>query len=195
MLVMDPATATSGAIDAAALIADHQTSIWWYVRMLGADPALADDLVQETFLAVLRANVEMREPKALNAYLRKSARSIWIRHAERAQRQPTAADDLEALEAAWARFHPDGGDGSDVVDALRDCLGDLAQSDGRAHEAIRRHYEVGESGEEVAAALGVAHTHLRVIVHRAKAVLRACVEQALGVPGSDSGDQQQGASS
>ena len=40
-------------LDAAQLIREHQAGVWRYLRVLGCSRELAEDLTQETFLAVL----------------------------------------------------------------------------------------------------------------------------------------------
>ena len=35
------------------LVKEHQADLWRHLRMLGCDPAQADDLTQETFLTVM----------------------------------------------------------------------------------------------------------------------------------------------
>ena len=63
------------ALEPAELVRRYQTGVWRYLRFLGARTAEVDDLVQETFLAVLRGNFEYRSDPQTAAYLRKVARN------------------------------------------------------------------------------------------------------------------------
>ena len=63
------------AVEPAELIRRYQTGVWRYLRFLGARTAEVDDLVQETFLAVLRGSFEHRSDRQTAAYLRKVARN------------------------------------------------------------------------------------------------------------------------
>ncbi len=54
--------------DAAAFIAKHQEGVWRYLRAIGCDSNLADDLTQETFLAVLRRPFEWVNDAASAGY-------------------------------------------------------------------------------------------------------------------------------
>ena len=47
-------------LDAASLVRTHQAAVWRYLRYLGADEALADDLTQDTFLKLLAHPPDVR---------------------------------------------------------------------------------------------------------------------------------------
>ena len=59
----------------AALVDQHQADVWRYLRYLGAEASDADDLTQETFLAVSRSKFEQRTPAETAGYLRTAART------------------------------------------------------------------------------------------------------------------------
>jgi len=96
------AAAAERRADLAGLVRGHQAGVWRYLRFLGCEPDEADDLVQETFLAVLRDGFEERSPGQTAAYLRTVARNRLLM-ARRKDRSRPAAVDLEAAEAVWAR--------------------------------------------------------------------------------------------
>lgn len=61
---------------------EQQTMVYRCVRHLGADPFVAEDLVQETFVAAFQAR---RKPEAEDAqgwalWLRGIARHMFLRH-------------------------------------------------------------------------------------------------------------------
>ena len=59
----------------ASLLQAHQVGVWRYLRYLGCDADETDDLVQETFLVVLRKGFEQRSRSETAAYLRTVARN------------------------------------------------------------------------------------------------------------------------
>ncbi len=65
-------------IDPGQLIDEYQAGVWRYLRALGCDYAEADDLTQDTFLAVLRKPFVNYGPAATNGYLRKVAFNRFI---------------------------------------------------------------------------------------------------------------------
>ena len=62
-------------VDLESLARRYQAEVWWYLRYLGATPADAEDLMQETFLALGRAAFEERSERETATYLRKVARN------------------------------------------------------------------------------------------------------------------------
>lgn len=65
--------------DVSQLVQRHQAEVWRYVRFLGANAELADDLVQETFLQLLRAPYEDQGEPARRAWLRKVAQNLYVK--------------------------------------------------------------------------------------------------------------------
>src|SRR5213592_1139902 len=105
-------------IDPARLIADHQVGILRYLRALGCESSLADDLTQETFLAIIQRPFNDVSPAATNAYLRKTALNLLISHERRSGRVRTV-EDVEQLDQTWTRWVGDD-DSEIVLNHLRD---------------------------------------------------------------------------
>jgi RNA polymerase sigma-70 factor (ECF subfamily) len=59
--------------DPVRLIETYQAGVWRYLRALGCDAAQAEDLTQDTFLAVLQRPFQDINPAATAAYLRAAA--------------------------------------------------------------------------------------------------------------------------
>lgn len=157
--------------DITALVQRHQAEVWRYLRFLGANAELADDLCQETFLQLLRAPFEDRGDAARTAWLRKVARNQFVKSY---RRPPFAAADLDRIEATWTDFAQDDG-GDDTLARLRACLEGL---DGRAREAVRLHYEERRSRREIGMRLDIGEDGVKSLLRRARQVLRQCVEKA-----------------
>jgi RNA polymerase sigma-70 factor (ECF subfamily) len=172
---MTAATADRQA-EMAALVRAHQGGVWRYLRFLGCDPTEADDLVQETFLAVLREGFEERSPPQTAAYLRTVARNRLLM-ARRKRRTSPPEVDLEAAEAVWARVA--GEDGlNDYLSALGHCL--EAAVSPRVRRALELQYRDRASRAEIAAKLDLAVEGVKTLLRRGRSALRDCVERRLG---------------
>lgn len=152
------------------LVQRHQAEVWRYVRFLGASAELADDLVQEAFLQLLRAPFAERSPAATAAWLRTVVRNQYVKSF---RTPPFQLAELDAIEAAWTGFaREDGGEQS--LDRLRACMGRL---DGRAREVLRLHYEERRSRRDIGQRLGLGDDGVKSLLRRTRAVLRACIER------------------
>jgi RNA polymerase sigma-70 factor (ECF subfamily) len=172
---MTAATADPKA-ELAALVETHQASVWRYLRFLGCDRTEADDLVQETFLAVFRKGLEQRSTTETAAYLRTVARHCLLM-ARRKQASRPAAVDLAAAEAVWARVA--GADGlGDYLAALTNCL-EVAVTP-RVRQALELYYRDRAGRAEIATALSLAADGVKTMLRRARAALRECVERKIG---------------
>jgi RNA polymerase sigma-70 factor (ECF subfamily) len=153
------------------LMKDHQADVWRFLRLIGCESALADDLTQETFLYIYRNPVEEISHAATAAYLRKAARNLLLnRRRKEGREQPL---DVEAAEAAWAALTPTG-QGDDRLEALQRCLEKLAE---RARSAVDLKYAQGRSEAEVAELLQTTLDATKSLLKRTRAQLRECVER------------------
>jgi RNA polymerase sigma-70 factor, ECF subfamily len=172
---MNPALAPQAAgFDAVRLIQTYQAGIWRYLRAMGCETALADDLTQDTFLAVLKRPFQDVSPAATTAYLRKTALNMLISHERRAGKV-RATENIEQLDQTWARWAGDD-DGEVVLDHLRDCLGHLTD---RARLALEMRFRGEHSREDIAAALDITPHGAKNLMQRAKLQLRECIERKL----------------
>ncbi len=156
----------------------HQAEVWRYLRYLGCDESLADDLVQETLLAVLRNPPEDRGTAAARAYLRTVARRQMLMALRSRKRRPDEINldstDLELAESVWAEHHPDANGGDGYLDALDDCLKSV---NGRGRKAIDMQYTQGCSRSEIAEALDLTPDGVKSLLRRTRDALRQCVER------------------
>ena len=162
-------------VDLAGLIHRHQATVWRYVRFLGADRAEADDLTQETFLAVARADFSERDERQTAGYLRTTARNQLLA-LRRKQNREICTVELEAADSVWAAATNRGGRLDDYFDALRECVEGL---DGRARQAIDLAYRVGASRGAIATELAMQPDGVKTLLRRTRDVLRECIERKL----------------
>ena len=154
------------------MIADHQAGIWRYLRSIGCDHSLADDLTQETFVAVLRRPFVQVNPAATMSYLRRVAFHLLISYRRR-QKKVTTTGEFELLDAQWMRWAGADGDGSDVLDALSDCFGRLTR---RAQKSLRMRFADNATREEIASELGITEHGAKNLMQRAKIQLKQCLD-------------------
>jgi RNA polymerase sigma-70 factor (ECF subfamily) len=172
---MNPAPAPQATgFDPVRLIQTYQAAVWRYLRAMGCEPALAEDLTQETFLAVLQRPFQDISPAATAAYLRKTALNMLISHHRRTGKVK-AVEDVESLDRTWSRWAGHDG-GEAALDALRDCLGRLTE---RARMALEMRFRGEHSREEIAAALEITEHGAKNLMQRAKQQLRECIESKL----------------
>ena len=165
----------SPAVDLGDLVRRHQADLWRYLRYLGCEASEADDLVQETFLALVRKSPELREAAAEAGYLRTAARNQLLMLRRKQGREP-AATDLELAENVWAEA-TDGGRWNPWLDALGDCLKTAVTE--RTRKAIDLFYRERLGRAEIARQLGMAADGVKTLLRRARSALRTCVERKL----------------
>lgn len=168
--------------DAARLVQEHQAGVWRYLRVLGCDANEAEDLTQETFLAVLTKPFQDHHHAATAAYLRTVARNLLVTSRRKAARGPAvlgpAGGESQAIalaeaDAAWRRWI--GRDeGDDLLAALRSCLERLTP---RARQALDLRYGHQATRAAIAAALDLTEDGAKNLLQRAKQQLRQCIER------------------
>lgn len=163
--------ATSGEVDVARLIQEHQAGVWRYLRALGCDPAQAEDFTQETFLKVLQSPFEQRSPAETAAFLRTVARNLLI-SAKRKGGTFQLVPDIDQVETVWRRWvQQDQGEG--LLEALRECLTHLTE---RARRGLEMRFRDRCSRSEIAAELEMSEDGAKNLLQRAKQRLRACIQ-------------------
>ncbi len=139
--------------------------------------ALVDDVVQESYLTAYRHLADYRQGSDARAWMKGVARNCalnarrgWLR-----RRRATAAygvelaQRLEAPLVAWSERVDDR-----LLDALKACVETLAPI---ALAAVRAHYWQGDDAAAIAAAHGRDAGWGRVVLHRARAALAACLQR------------------
>jgi RNA polymerase sigma-70 factor, ECF subfamily len=158
--------------DLASLVREHQGDVWRYLRYLGAAADDADDLAQETFLAVARSPLVLRSRGETAAYLRTAARNQLL-ILRRKQGRQAGTVELAAAEEVWAAKHPDGDCGA-LLDALTKCCETLT---GPGRKAVNKFYREGLSREHVAEAMGMTVDGVKTLLRRTRDALRQCIER------------------
>ncbi len=165
---------SSKELELTELVARHQTGVWRYLRALGAEPALADDLTQDTFLEIMRRPFQQFNDAATASYLRRVAHNLFITKRRRESRM-TVTEHAEKFESAWMRWA--GFDsGNAALEALTDCFHSLSE---RAQLSLRLRFRENASRQSIAESLGISEHGAKNLMQRAKMQLRDCVERKL----------------
>jgi len=149
------------------------------LRLCG-DLALADDLMQETFIRVHRGRGSFAMGAAALPWMLAIARNALRDHARRAQVRPsTRTADRSAGEAAQREAPPDArGDevlaGQEMLRVVRNVLQELPALQREAFVLLR--FE-GLSVSEAAQVLGTTEGAVKVRAFRASEALRAALDQ------------------
>lgn len=160
-------------VDLERLMRAHQADIWRFLRALGCDFAQAEDLTQETFLGLLRADFVEIDDAGTLAWLRKAAKNLFL--TSRRREKTRAVVNLDDIEEQWAAFAGDDG-AQGRVDALRECMRGL---DERQREALRLRYGSDATRAELGKRLSLSEGGTKNLLERVKNSLRECVERRL----------------
>jgi RNA polymerase sigma-70 factor (ECF subfamily) len=156
----------------AALVRRHATVLFRYLRALGAGREVADDLTQEAFVVAWQKKQRLPDA-ALAAFLRRTARYLWLDHC-RGERRAEAAIAAVA-ERLWQQDCASDG-GEHWLLATRACVQRLR---GRAAAAVSMTYGEGRGRDDIARQLGMQPNGVRTLLARTRQWLGDCIERQL----------------
>jgi RNA polymerase sigma-70 factor (ECF subfamily) len=152
-----------GRLDEAAFAAFHARSsraLRAYVYRVVGNPSDADDIVQDAFLRMLRADVPADDEEQLRRYLYRVASNLIVDRWRRRKFEQGAELPSE-LSSPRPRFEED----ADVAKIFSELKA-------RDRALLWLAYVEGESHEEIASSLGVGRRGVRVMLFRARRRLR-----------------------
>ncbi|MCC6573759.1 MAG: RNA polymerase sigma factor [Planctomycetes bacterium] len=152
------------------LMRTHQRHIWRYLRALGCDDALADDLTQEVFIKVYDSAFEDVAFVSSAVYLRTAARHALFNLRKRQGREQPLGDDYEA---AWTTLTP-GEDSDERLNLLLRCLDALPE---RGRKAVQMFYREQRDQATIAGAMGSSEEAVKALLKRTRQELRDCIEK------------------
>jgi RNA polymerase sigma-70 factor, ECF subfamily len=169
---------------------DHGDLLYRYALVRVRDGSTAEELVQETFFAALKSRSRFSGASSERTWLVGILKHKIVDHFRRSTRELPAdesfgAEDLDLFDANRYWIHEIGPAdwGADPAslyersrfwEVLEHCLGELPP---RAASAFTLREIEGLEADEVRDALGVTPSNLWVILHRARAHLRLCLER------------------
>ncbi len=186
----DDSDALSTAGDAAAWLDEHGDALYRYARSRIGNRELAEDLVQEVFLAALQSQDRFQGRAAVRTWLLSILRHKIVDHYRRTAGPVSAADPIGRPDAVRERYFSPKGlwktavaswkapdqalEDREFWDVLDRCLGRLPRS--LSSVFVLRELE----GLDMAALrrdLALSDGNLRVRLHRARLLLRECLEK------------------
>ena len=175
--------------DAAALdglVRRYQPRIYRFGMKMCRDPAAAEDVVQETLLAMVRTLRGFRGEASVSTWLYTIARSFCIKKRRRPRSAPVAELSLETDRPAAAASLPDASPAPDRLveehETRRALEAALASLSAPHREVVVLRDVEGLSAGEVAEVTGLSVDAVKSRLHRARAVLRARLAPVLGAP-------------
>lgn len=168
-----------------ALLARYQAQVYRFGMKMCRDPESAQDVLQETLLAMARGVRDFRGASSISTWLYTVARSFCIKTRRRSKfaLEETSLSDEGAAEAEGladpSRSPDEALAGKQVERALEAAI--------RALEPMYREVLVlrdieGLTAPEVAEVLGISVQAVKSRLHRARVAVRDRVAPALGVP-------------
>jgi RNA polymerase sigma-70 factor (ECF subfamily) len=143
--------------------AAHHDKVRSVLLRLVKDPALADDLLQETLLRAIRTSSPLRGDASPDTWLTAIALNVTRDHFRSSRRIPPFASLDEAAELP-AGSRPDR---ELLQREMSDCiLAQVAQLPERQRDALLLHQLAGFSHREIAERLGISEGCARVTLHR-----------------------------
>jgi RNA polymerase sigma-70 factor, ECF subfamily len=168
------------------LLAHHQAQIYRFGLKMCRDPEDAEDVLQDTLLAMARGVRDFRGASSISTWLYTIARNFCIKKRRKSKFAPAGQQSLDSdVDLETARL-ADPGKGPDETLAGHEVKVALEQAIG-ALEPIYREVLLlrdveGLTAPEVAEVLGVSVQAVKSRLHRARLTVRAHIAPLLGVP-------------
>ncbi len=142
------------------LYESYARDVYRFALYLSGDPALADDITSETFIKVW-SSAEPLRLATVKAYLLAIARNLWLMERRRSARSELLDDTVPDSSQSVSRQ-------VEVKDELARVLRALREIPEMDRAALLMRVDEGLPYEEVAAALGLPVSTVKVKVHRAR---------------------------
>lgn len=169
------ATASDAAADATDLEHEWATAhpiVSSFVHSVVRAHHDAEDLIQRTAMAVLAKFSEYQPDRPFVGWAIGVARIEILRFRQERARERLVFDEaaIDAVAAAYEGTHEKLRELREAVDLCRQKLR------GRLRQVIERYFLRDVSAAEVATELGISENAVLVALHRARAILRDCME-------------------
>jgi RNA polymerase sigma-70 factor (ECF subfamily) len=178
------------------LVERYHAALLRLARLYVNDTAAAEDVVQETWLGLLRGLDRFEGRASLKTWLFRilvnRARTRAVREARQVPFSSLAPADDDGPAVDPSRFHEGGGwaqppqppdaqpENRLLAGELRGRLGEVIDTLPEQQRTVILLRDVGGlDGPEVAEALGISEGNQRVILHRARSKVRAALEEYL----------------
>ena len=173
-------TPAKGRATFSAALERYRVRIERQVRAMVRDPGEGEDLVQQTMLRAHEQLPDLRDPRALGAWLRRIAARVCCDHLRRARLAP-AGEQLEEGAGRPEELVPAGGpDAEYLADsaAMSACGAKLLCTLPSGYRAVLLMHDLrGLTGVEIAKLLGLTPGAVKIRLHRARQRFREALER------------------
>jgi RNA polymerase sigma-70 factor, ECF subfamily len=146
-----------------ALYNTHARLLWSYVSRISGNATLADDIVQEAFMRLLRARTEELDETALKPYLYRIATNLMHDYFRERRREQRKQEELNARSSPEKTVEAFAGESE-----MTRVFGELKTQE---RELLWLAYVEGYEHAEIAAVLGLNRMSVRVLLYRARGKL------------------------
>jgi len=167
-----------------ALVVRHQSRVFRFTQRMCRDPHDAEDVLQETLLAMTRSIADFRGASSISTWLYTIARSYCIKKRRRSKFAPAHEVSLTSDEGRSALDLPDGGrapdeivHGREIESALSEAVGTLAPP---YREVLLLRDVEGLPAAEVAQVMGLTVEAVKSRLHRARVSVREALAPMMG---------------
>ena len=150
------------------LVAQWHGPLWQYIRRMVDGNELADELLQETWLRILRGIANLREPASLVAWMFGIARRVLMNRFREKYRQ---SHFIEDSTCELPVNDPDT-DRIDLKDEIRDMLQKLECLPIQQRELLSLYYLENLSVDQLAQVLGIPAGTVKSRLYNARNMLR-----------------------
>ncbi len=154
-----------------------QRAVSAFLRTLIPDPDQCQDVLQQVAVVVVRKFDEFDRSRSFNAWMIGIAKQEVLAFRRRQRTDRLVFSDAMVERIAETYQCVLGNMASDAADALERCVQKLR---GTARTAIGLHYCDGMKTIEIAQRLEIEHGTVRMLLSRARKILRECIERQLG---------------
>jgi RNA polymerase sigma-70 factor (ECF subfamily) len=164
------------------IVNEHKDMLFVYLVAVVRDETMAEDLVQETFLAAYESVTRGEEVASVPAWLRGIGRNLAMKALARRKRERTILPDAAAVEDAMRPFDELSlGDlWPERLIALRECREKLPE---HQKQAVALHYDGDLCAADIEARTGWVRATVYQVLWAARKALRDCIERRLASPG------------
>lgn len=161
------------------LVREHEAMLQSYVTGLIRDPALVDDICQETFIRGFHALAALKDKGSFPAWIRTIARNLALVELKRhSPERPTDPLVMQGMEDVFVALDENvsGDTWQERVRAVRLCLERLPDT---LQACCKMHYLDGTSTKGIAGVLGISLAAVLKRLERARVAIAKCVERRL----------------
>ena len=156
------------------LVAQWHGPLWQYIRRMVDGNDLADELLQETWLRILRGIVNLREPSSLVAWMFGIAHRVLMNRFREKYRQSRFIED----STCELSVNDPNADRIDLQDEVRDMLQKLECLPMQQRELLTLYYLKTISIDQLAQVLGIPAGTVKSRLYNARNLLRQQIQDS-----------------